>query len=230
MSDFLCALTNKINTLTDVVNKLQGSGGLLTDTKLDGTILGRLNSLESEVSGGSGVTETTVARLKVEKGVQISDNGKFTLEYTPIDGQIVNGQAHINNGDGTEDIWGNVLFTDKDGVLVGAGDIYDGLTLTVTYLYAEAITRYDYSFVSVTNEFVHNLNQHMGSSYAIAVKVYPISPTVTLKWENVLDSNDFVEDEITTYHERILYEPDMFVSLYLTGSADVSIIIRQTIG
>jgi hypothetical protein len=70
----------------------------------------------------------------------------------------------------------------------------------------------------------------MGSSYAIAVKVYPISPTVTLKWENVLDSNDFVEDEITTYHERILYEPDMFVSLYLTGSADVSIIIRQTIG
>jgi hypothetical protein len=124
MSDFLCALTNKINTLTDVVNKLQGSGGLLTDTKLDGTILGRLNSLESEVSGGSGVTETTVARLKVEKGVQISDNGKFTLEYTPIDGQIVNGQAHINNGDGTEDIWGNVLFTDKDGVLVGAGDIY----------------------------------------------------------------------------------------------------------
>jgi len=230
MSDFLCTLTNKINALTEVINKLQGSGGLLTDTKLDGTILGRLNSLETEVSGGTGVTESTVARLKVQKGVPIGDNGKFELEYTPIDGQIVNGQAHINNGDGTEDIWGTVLFSGKEGVLVGAGDQYDGLTLTVTYLYAEAIVRYDYSFVNAIEEFVHNTNQHLGGAYAIDIKVYPVSPEVTLKWENVLDDTDYTTDLITTYHERRLYEPDMFVNMYLTGSADVSVIVKQAIG
>lgn len=230
MSDFLCSLTNKINSLTDVINKLQSTGGLLTDTKLDGTIIGRLNSLESEVSGGTGTSEATVSRLKVEKGVAISDSGKFTLQYTPIDGQVVDGRVHINLGDGTEDIWSTVLFSGKDGVLVGAGTDYDGLTLTVTYLYAEAITRYDYSFTNAVQEFVHNTNQHLGTAYAIDIKVYPITPEVTLKWENVLDTNDFVEDTITTYHERVLYEPDMFVNLYLTGSADVSVIVRQTIG
>lgn len=230
MSDFLCTLTNQINSLTELVNRIQTTGGLLTDTKLDGTILGRLNSLETEISGSTGTSEATVSRMKVERNVLIYDNGKFDLEYTPIDGQIVNGQALIDNGDGTEDIWNNVLFSGKTGVLVGAGTSLDGLSLTVTYLYAESITKYEYTFVDAVNEFVHNLNQHLGTSYAVEVKIQPNSPTVELRWVNVLDNTDFTTETITTYHERILYESDLFVNLYITGSANITLTIKQTIG
>jgi hypothetical protein len=229
MSSFLCDLTNKINELTGVVNRLQQTSGLKTDTDLQDTILGRLNSLEGQTSS-TAPSEATVSRMMVEKGVLISSGGTFTLTYSPIQGVVVNDQVLISMSDGTEDLWSGVTFIGNNGTLVGNPTLYDGLTLTATYLYTENTTGFSYVIVDGVQEFVHDFYQHMGVAYRADVQIDPNQPSITVRWENSADPADFNEETITTTNNRILYEPDFNVKLYITGSATVTITLRQAIG
>ena len=230
-SQFLCDLTNQVNSLTDLVNKLQQTSGLRTDTKVDGTIIGRLNSLESESTSNTSPTETTVSRIYVDKNIPIGPNGTFALTYTPINGVVVDDRVYIDNGEGTEDIYSGISFIGRNGTLVGAGTTYDGFTLTTTYLYAEAVTNFVYDYPTpVTTEFVHDLYQHMGNAYRVDVTITPYATPYTIKWEDSLNPTEFTEETFTTEHVRFIYESDFNVKLYLTGSALIKVNVRQTIG
>lgn len=203
-------------TFNNLVGQLVGVGDLY-----DGKTL----TVSYVCSNAQEDSESGFVRMAVETNVAIFDSGKFFVKYKPIGGVCVNDRVHINLYDGTEDIYENVVFSELNGFLVGAGDTFDGKTLTISYLY---ISKYLYEyidFIDADEELVINTGDYLGECYKIIVDIKPLSPTVPvyLKWVNTAYPDQEINEVITGLHIREIHEADFFYRLYLSGSANVTI-------
>ena len=224
MNNFLCELTSKINELTNTINRMQNNTGLYTDPSSVSTLTGRIKALEESVIS-SDPTETNISRLQVDTG-KIIQNGKFTTTYSPI-GDCVNKEIQAQSPDDPE-IWetiGSVSFLDNE-CNIGTTD-YDGWMATVSYIYAEKIIIQNFEFIDVIEELVKNIYDYNGTVYRVILKIIPYD-TVTLKW---VDNNtlDFFDEIIETEHIRYIAEEEFNNSLYLSGTAEVIIELRNRI-
>jgi hypothetical protein len=224
--DFLCSLVNKVNELTNSVNSMQQNAGLYTDSAFESTLTGRIKKLEETViAPESG--ESNISRLQVDTNLPVI-NGKVETTYAPI-GDCVNREVMLQSPT-DPDIWepvGNVTFVDNVGDL-GTLD-YDGWWATVSYIYAMKITVENLEFTNAVEELVKDMYQYTGTVYRI---IYTIEPTgtVTLKWEDNANPTDFVEEDIVTTHVRIVDDEEFNSSLYLSGTASVTIEVRNRLG
>ena len=224
MNNFLCELTSKINELTNTINRMQNNTGLYTDPSSVSTLTGRIKALEESVIS-SDPSETNISRLQVDTG-KIIQNGKFITTYSPI-GDCVNREVQVQSPIDPE-IWetvGAVSFFDNE-CNIGTSD-YDGWLATVSYIYAEKIIIENFDFVDAIEELVKNIYDYNGTVYRVILKIIPYD-TVTLKW---VDNNtgDFFDEIIETEHIRYIAEEEFNNSLYLSGTAEVIIELRNRI-
>lgn len=131
------------NSIFDAIDRIEHHIGLRYYTD-DETINGRLNNIEA--SSGSGV------RPICEVDIPISGDS-FEVSYTPIllgDSWVVNNSAIItvedSGGEKTVHEWGDIEFIGKTGTLMGAGNQYDGMVVTITYFYNETMLYYGIVF------------------------------------------------------------------------------------
>ena len=225
MSNFLCELTSKVNELTDVINRMQNNTGLYTDPSNVSTLTGRIKALEEMVISPA-PTETNISRLQVDTN-KLIQNGIFETTYSPI-GDCINREVQVQSPDDPE-IWetvGSVSFFDNICNL-GTTD-YDGWYATVSYLYAEKVNLEEFNFVDVVEELVKNLYDYNGTVYRIIVNIEPVG-SVELKW---VDNNtlDYFTETIETSHIRYISEEEFNVSLYITGTANIKLELRNRIG
>ena len=114
-TNFLCDSTEKVNTLTEVVNKMQYNTGLFADDSTENTLTGRVKLLEEHVLT-TDPKETHLSRMKVEHGLEVKD-GKFETEFAPM-GNCVNREVMLQNPEDPE-IWeavGSVAFEENVGI------------------------------------------------------------------------------------------------------------------
>ena len=225
MSNFLCELTSKVNELTDVINRMQNNTGLYTDPSNVSTLTGRIKALEEMVISPA-PTESNISRLQVDTN-KLIQNGIFETTYSPI-GDCINREVQVQSPDDPE-IWetvGSVSFFDNICNL-GTTD-YDGWYATVSYLYAEKVNLEEFDFVDVVEELVKNFYDYNGTVYRIIVNIEPVGP-VELKW---VDNNtlDYFTETIETSHIRYISEEEFNVSLYITGTANIKLELRNRIG
>ena len=225
MSNFLCELTSKVNELTEVINRMQNNTGLYTDPSNVSTLTGRIKALEEMVISPA-PTETNISRLQVDTN-KLIQNGIFETTYSPI-GDCINREVQVQSPDDPE-IWetvGSVSFFDQICNL-GTTD-YDGWYATVSYLYAEKVNLEEFNFVNVVEELVKNLYDYNGTVYRIIVNIEPVG-SVELKW---VDNNtlDYFTETIETSHIRYISEEEFNVSLYITGTANIKLELRNRIG
>lgn len=223
--NFLCELTNKINLLTETINRMQNNTGLYTDPSSVSTLTGRIKALEESVVN-SDPKETNISRLQVDTG-RIIENGTFTTTYSPI-GDCVNREVQIQSPNDPE-IWetvGSVSFLDNV-CNIGTTD-YDGWLATVSYIYAEKINIEQFSFTNAINEIVKNLYDYNGTVYRIILKVVPTG-SVELKWEDN-NTKDYFSEIIETEHIRYISEEEFNNTLYITGTAEIKMELRNRIG
>ena len=225
MSNFLCELTSKVNELTDVINRMQNNTGLYTDPSNVSTLTGRIKALEEMVISPA-PTETNISRLQVDTN-KLIQNGIFETTYSPI-GDCINREVQVQSPDDPE-IWetvGSVSFFDNICNL-GTTD-YDGWYATVSYLYAEKVNLEEFNFVDVVEELVKNLYDYNGTVYRIIVNIEPVG-SVELKWMDNNTLDNFTET-IETSHIRYISEEEFNVSLYITGTANIKLELRNRIG
>ena len=225
MSNFLCELTSKVNELTDVINRMQNNTGLYTDPSNVSTLTGRIKALEEMVISPA-PTESNISRLQVDTN-KLIQNGIFETTYSPI-GDCINREVQVQSPDDPE-IWetvGSVSFFDNICNL-GTTD-YDGWYATVSYLYAEKVNLEEFDFVNVVEELVKNFYDYNGTVYRIIVNIEPVG-SVELKW---VDNNtlDYFTETIETSHIRYISEEEFNVSLYITGTANIKLELRNRIG
>ena len=225
MSNFLCELTSKVNELTETINRMQNNTGLYTDPSNVSTLTGRIKALEEMVISPA-PTETNISRLQVDTN-KLIQNGIFETTYSPI-GDCINREVQVQSPDDPE-IWetvGSVSFFDNICNL-GTTD-YDGWYATVSYLYAEKVNLEEFNFVNVVEELVKNLYDYNGTVYRIVVNIEPVG-SVELKW---VDNNtlDYFTETIETSHIRYISEEEFNVSLYITGTANIKLELRNRIG
>lgn len=225
MNNFLCELTSKVNELTDTINRMQNNTGLYTDPSSVSTLTGRIKALEESVIT-SDPTETNISRLQVDTG-RIVQNGKFNTTYSPI-GDCVNREVQLQSPLDPE-IWetvGSVSFFDNECTL-GTLD-YEGWLATVSYIYAEKINIENFEFVDAVDVLVKNLYEYNGTVYRIILKIEPID-TIVLTW---IDNNtsDSYSENIGTEHIRYIAEEEFNNSLYITGTANIKLELRNRIG
>ncbi len=225
MSNFLCELTSKVNELTDVINRMQNNTGLYTDPSNVSTLTGRIKALEEMVINPA-PSETNISRLQVDTN-KLIQNGIFETTYSPI-GDCINREVQVQSPDDPE-IWetvGSVSFFDKICNL-GTTD-YDGWYATVSYLYAEKVNLEEFDFVNVVEELVKNFYDYNGTVYRIIVNIEPVG-SVELKW---VDNNtlDYFTETIETSHIRYISEEEFNFSLYITGTANIKLELRNRIG
>ena len=225
MSNFLCELTSKVNELTEVINRMQNNTGLYTDPSNVSTLTGRIKALEEMVISPA-PTETNISRLQVDTN-KLIQNGIFETTYSPI-GDCINREVQVQSPDDPE-IWetvGSVSFFNQICNL-GTTD-YDGWYATVSYLYAEKVNLEEFDFVNVVEELVKNFYDYNGTVYRIIVNIEPVG-SVELKW---VDNNtlDYFTETIETSHIRYISEEEFNVSLYITGTANIKLELRNRIG
>lgn len=225
MNNFLCELTSKVNELTDTINRMQNNTGLYTDPSSVSTLTGRIKALEESVIS-SDPTETNISRLQVDTGCVIQ-NGIFSTTYSPI-GDCVNREVQVQSPL-DPDIWetvGSVSFFNNE-CNIGTLD-YDGWLATVSYIYAEKIIIETFDFVDAANELVKNIYDFNGTVYRVILNITPVGQ-VTLRW---VDNNtlDFLDETIETEHIRYIAEEEFNNSLYITGTASVTLELRNRIG
>ena len=223
--NFLCELTNKINLLTETINRMQSNTGLYTDPSSVSTLTGRIKALEESVIS-SDPKETNISRLQVDTG-RIIENGQFTTTYSPI-GDCVNREVQIQSPADPE-IWetvGSVSFFDNV-CNIGTTD-YDGWLATVSYIYAEKVNVENFTFIDAINEIVKNLYDYNGTVYRIILKVVPTG-SVELKWEDN-NTKDYFSEIIETEHIRYISEEEFNNTLYITGTAEIKMELRNRIG
>lgn len=225
MSNFLCELTSKVNELTETINRMQNNTGLYTDPSNVNTLTGRIKALEEAVIT-SVPSESNISRLQVDTN-RFIENGTFTTTYSPI-GDCVNREVQIQSPDDPE-IWetvGSVSFFDNI-CNIGTNE-YDGWFATVSYIYAEKINLEEFEFNNAIEEIVKNLYDYNGTVYRIIVKIEPIG-SVELKW---VDNNafEYFTETIETSHIRYISEEEFNTSLYITGTANIKLELRNRIG
>lgn len=225
MSNFLCELTSKVNELTETINRMQNNTGLYTDPSNVSTLTGRIKALEESVINTT-PSETNISRLQVDTN-KLIQNGIFETTYSPI-GDCINREVQVQSPDDPE-IWetvGSVSFFNQICNL-GTTD-YDGWYATVSYLYAEKVNLEEFDFVDVVEELVKNLYDYNGTVYRIIVNIEPVG-SVELKW---VDNNtlDYFTETIETSHIRYISEEEFNVSLYITGTANIKLELRNRIG
>ena len=222
--NFLCELTNKINLLTETINRMQNNTGLYTDPSSVNTLTGRIKALEESVIS-SDPSETNISRLQVDSGCLI-ENGLFSTTYSPI-GDCVNKEVQVQSPDDPE-IWetvGSVSFLDNV-CNIGTTD-YDGWLATVSYIYAEKINIEQFSFTNALNEIVKNLYDYNGTVYRIILKIVPTG-SVEIKWEDN-NTKDYFSEIIETEHIRYIAEEEFNNTLYITGTAEITMELRNRI-
>jgi hypothetical protein len=222
--NFLCELTNKVNLLTEIINNMQQNTGLYTDPSSVSTLTGRIKALEESVVN-SDPKETNISRLQVDTG-RIIENGTFTTTYSPI-GDCVNREVQIQSPNDPE-IWetvGSVSFLDNV-CNIGTTD-YDGWLATVSYIYAEKINIEQFSFTNALNEIVKNLYDYNGTVYRIILKIVPTG-SVEIKWEDN-NTKDYFSEIIETEHIRYIAEEEFNNTLYITGTAEITMELRNRI-
>lgn len=225
MSNFLCELTSKVNELTETINRMQNNTGLYTDPSNVNTLTGRIKALEEAVITPV-PSESNISRLQVDTN-RFIENGTFTTTYSPI-GDCVNREVQVQSPDDPE-IWetvGSVSFFDNI-CNIGTNE-YDGWFATVSYIYAEKINLEEFEFNNAIEEIVKNLYDYNGTVYRIIVKIEPIG-SVELKW---VDNNTFeyFTETIETSHIRYISEEEFNTSLYITGTANIKLELRNRIG
>ena len=106
--------------------------------------------------------------------------------------------------------------------------MYDGWFATVSYIYAEKINLEEFDFNNVIEELVKNFYDYNGTVYRIIVKIEPVG-SVELKW---VDNNnlDYFTETIETSHIRYISEEEFNTSLYITGTANIKLELRNRIG
>ena len=225
MSNFLCELTSKVNELTETINRMQNNTGLYTDPSNVNTLTGRIKALEEAVINPV-PSESNISRLQVDTN-KLIQNGIFETTYSPI-GDCVNREVQVQSPDDPE-IWetvGSVSFLDNI-CNIGTSE-YDGWFATVSYIYAEKINLEEFDFNNVIEELVKNFYDYNGTVYRIIVKIEPIG-SVELKW---VDNNnlDYFTETIETSHIRYISEEEFNTSLYITGTANIKLELRNRIG
>lgn len=225
MSNFLCELTSKVNELTETINRMQNNTGLYTDPSNVNTLTGRIKALEEAVINPV-PSESNISRLQVDTN-KLIQNGIFETTYSPI-GDCVNREVQVQSPDDPE-IWetvGSVSFLDNV-CNIGTNE-YDGWFATVSYIYAEKINLEEFDFNNVIEELVKNFYDYNGTVYRIIVKIEPIG-SVELKW---VDNNnlDYFTETIETSHIRYISEEEFNTSLYITGTANIKLELRNRIG
>jgi len=224
MSDFLCKLTDHVNTLTATIKNMQSNTGLYTDPSSESTVTGRVKRLEEQVIN-SDPSETNISRMQVDNNRPITGN-TFGLTKEPI-GNIINNEIQAQHPSDNR-IWDPLGVVSISGKTVTLeSDELDGWVATASYLYAEKIVYENYSYTNVIDELVKDLYEYMGPVYLIVLTVVP-DGTVTLTWEDN-DTGDSIDDVIETTHTRYIYEDDFNHTLYLTGTAEVELEIRNRI-
>ena len=225
MNNFLCALTSKVNELTETINRMQNNTGLYTDASDETTLTGRIKALEESVIN-TDPSEANISRLQVDSNIVVVD-GKFKTTYNPI-GDCVNKEVQLQSPTDAE-IWetvGNVSFI-NDICVIGTTD-YDGWLATVSYIYAEKIILEQFSFDNVVEELIKDMYGYNGSVYRIILKIIPTN-SVILKWEDNNTKDSFIET-IETEHIRYIAEEEFNHSLYITGTATVTLELRNRLG
>lgn len=225
MSNFLCELTSKVNELTETINRMQNNTGLYTDPSNVSTLTGRIKALEEAVITPA-PSESNISRLQVDTNKLIK-NGTFETTYSPI-GDCVNREVQVQSPDDPE-IWetvGSVSFFNNI-CNIGTNE-YDGWFATVSYIYAEKINLEEFDFNNVIEELVKNFYDYNGTVYRIIVKIEPTG-SVELKW---VDNNtlDYFTETIETSHIRYISEEEFNTSLYITGTANIKLELRNRIG
>ncbi len=225
MSNFLCELTSKVNELTETINRMQNNTGLYTDPSNVNTLTGRIKALEEAVIAPA-PSESNISRLQVDTN-RFIENGMFTTTYSPI-GDCVNREVQVQSPDDPE-IWetvGSVSFLDNV-CNIGTSE-YDGWFATVSYIYAEKINLEEFEFNNAIEEIVKNFYDYNGTVYRIIVRIEPIG-SVELKWG---DNNTFeyFTETIETSHVRYISEEEFNTSLYITGTANIKLELRNRIG
>ena len=234
-SDYICELTAQVNALNQAVRNIQSGTGLSSDSSDDKTLTGRVKALE-ESTITSDPSEVNISRMKVESGLIASD-GKFNVMYYPIGG-CVNNEVMVQHPDFPE-IWetvGGVTFSEDEGDL-GTTE-YDGWKITVSYIYAVKITYIEKEFIDVDKELVMDLSEQEGSVYKVKFTITPIDgedddedpDECTLRWENADDEDDYTEDTINDIHIRTIDESEFNHKLYISGSADINIEVKNRLG
>lgn len=222
-NDFLCKLVNQVNTMSQVINNMQANAGLYTDPSTEATLTGRIKALE-ESTISSDPTESNISRLQVDTDRVVSgDTFEATLEPSS---DCVNKQAELQNPDDPE-IWESCKVISIIGKEVKlASSDYNGWLATITYSHAAKVTLEEFSFTDALEELVKNLYDYTGTVYKVIITITPIDDQVLLKW---VDNNtsDFLEETIETEHVRHVDETEFNHSLYITGSADITIEVRN---
>jgi len=223
--DFLCTLTDKINVLTDAVNRMQANTGLYDDDSEQETVTGRIKKLEESVTS-SDPTETNISRLKVESGLVV-DEGKITLEYYPI-GSVVNNEVMLQHPDDDE-IWEVVggCTVDEDVVNLHTTE-YEGWKATASYVYAIKIQIEEYSYEDADEELCRDLTEFGSEVYKIIVTAVPKEDTeAVLKWENPDDDEDYYEETIDEKYVKSLDDTEFNILFKVSDTLDVTLEIRS---
>jgi len=234
-SNYLCKLTDKINSLNTTVMNMQANAGLYADASTEATLTGRIKALEETVVG-SDPSETNISRMMVEHDLEVDADGKIETIYWPIGG-CVNREVMLQSPDDA-DIWevvGQVTFDEAIGDLHTTD--YTGWKATVSYLYAVKITIIEMDFLDVDKELVLDLSTMAGSVYRLIFTITPVDggdddsdpDECVLRWEDADDSSDYTEETIETEHKRTVNEEEFNNVLKITGSAHVLIEVRNRI-
>jgi len=232
-SDYLCKLTDKLNSLNTAVLNIQATAGLYADSSTEKTLTGRIKALEENVIT-SEPGETNISRMNVEHDVIVDAEGKIVTEYWPIGG-CVNREVMLQNPE-DPDIWevvGGVTFDENIGTLHTTA--YTGWKATVSYLYATKITVMEFDYVDADSEEVINLSTLNGTVYRVIITVIPTDgedsdtdvDECVLRWEDVNDSTDYTEEVIATEHKRTINEEEFGHKFLFTGSSHIVIEIRN---
>ena len=92
----------------------------------------------------------------------------------------------------------------------------------------EKIILEQFSFDNVVEELIKDMYGYNGSIYRIILKIIPTN-SVILKWEDNNTKDSFIET-IETEHIRYIAEEEFNHSLYITGTATVTLELRNRLG
>ena len=172
------------NAIFDAIERIEQHIGLRYYTD-DETVNGRLNNLEVSASYDG-------IRPYCEVDIPIAGDN-FEVTHTPIligDAWVVNNSVVITVIDSPDKVvheWGDIEFNGTTGTLMGAGGIYDGKTVTLTYFFKEDMLYYDIVFENGYPE-----TQKIGSIFFDLI----------------------IEDEVTDENQRIFIDSKGRVSSY----------------
>jgi len=125
MGEFLELLRNKINQITEFINRIQIIIGLRNAT--DDSIYGKINRIESAVNN------IKIPKYYTETTVLVND--KFPCTYEPMNSMCRDDEVTLYHPDGSTLVWEGIKFIDNEGTLEDAGAVYNGWKVKVQYFY-----------------------------------------------------------------------------------------------